>query len=95
MSITANYGQTIPDITVQGTGDISQMVVVAALNNYSLTDDLMPGAQLAVPPYDPSLKKVVNYFSIPANFPASGVSAAQQVSDGIGYWLIGLDFQIS
>jgi hypothetical protein len=95
MSIAVNYGQTILDVTVQGTGDISQMLVVAALNELSLTDELVPGATLEVPTYDPSLKKTVNYFSVPANFPASGISAIQQVSDGIGFWYIGLDFQVS
>lgn len=95
MNITVNYGQTTLDVTVQGTGDISQMMVVVALNGLSLTDDLIPGATLVVPAYDPAQKKVVNYFSVPANYPASGLSAIQQTSEGIDYWFIGLDFQIS
>lgn len=96
MKATAKDRQSVIDIAIQTSGDVSAAADVAIDNGISVTDDLALGDILtAVAVVD---KNVVNRYAEKGIIPATAIS--EQDSDnapygGIGYMGVELDFIVS
>lgn len=92
--IVAQAGQTLIDISLQGSGTIENLFALAAANGLSITNDLTAGQDVD---FEPIIKvqKVLDYYAAKNIFPASGLTAAAIIpSGGIGFMIIGTDFII-
>ena len=90
---TATYRQTLLDIAVQHTGNAANAVEIAAENGLSLTGDVEPGTEIALPT-DPD-KAVVNYYSVNGYQPATALGESVVIYGGINYMGIEIDFVVS
>ncbi len=86
-------GQTFPDLAVQHCGNVAAWVEIANLNGFGMTEELAPGSVLKLP--DPSDKRVVASFKANGLRPAAGdVGNFIGFTEGIGFWAIGVDFEV-
>ena len=86
-------GQTLLDVAIQATGDAEQTKVIAANMDYSITEKLVSGQQVATPTAAINKGDVVEIMNKGYNIPASDDNA--EIKQGIGFWRIGIDFKIS
>lgn len=90
-------GQSIFDVALQHCGTIEAAFDIAQQNGLSLTDDLTVGQELITPAViNP---KVVQYYAANLVQPATGIGTEEinevlGVGEGIGWWRVGVDFQI-
>ncbi len=85
-------GQTLLDICIQETGDVSRLKEIADMNNIDITADLEAGQVLLVPTDVATEKKrIVNYFRNPEKKPSTGVLPDDE---GVDFWGIEDDFII-
>ena len=93
-TITVNEGQTLLDIALQGTGDLTRVFEVAALNGVDITDDLPIGGMIQSP--DPAVDKsyLVDLFAVVYQKPKSADNEVARTNgrEGIGFWAIAVDF---
>ncbi|MBV6442761.1 MAG: hypothetical protein EPGJADBJ_04485 [Saprospiraceae bacterium] len=83
-------GQTLPDIAVQYCGNMSAFPAIAALNGLNLTDEIVAGATLKLPPV---VDKRAAYILSGGYFPAAGRTLTQIGGlEGVDYWGIEFDF---
>ncbi len=89
--MTVKQGQSLPDITLQMTGSIEDMIEMAIAMGIALTDELTVGTD--VPEIEVSEALIVTNMENNGVVPASAISTAtdKQVA-GIGYWIVGTDF---
>ncbi|RXK57576.1 LysM peptidoglycan-binding domain-containing protein [Lacibacter luteus] len=90
--------QTVSDLAVQYLGDAERVVELAALNNISTTEMLIPGQMIKMPVADIQKQRIVTVFNNPATAPASYYQETNdqgEVLEGIGYWIIQDDFKVS
>jgi len=93
MEIVVDQGQSLFDVAVQHCGSTSAVFDIAVLNGLSITDKLLPGTTLLIPaPVDSGL---VQYVLINGFIPATDLTEAGEIPDGIDYWAIGIDFIVS
>ncbi len=96
--IKTGEGQTLLDIAMQYTGDVSRAVEIAHLNGLQLTDDLEAGMELQVPEAAIDKQYIAEAFAENDLHPASGETelpnADDEVLEGIDYWTIEDDFII-
>ena len=89
-------GQTLLDITLQGTGDLTRVFEIAALNSVDITDDLSIGSNLVIP--EPAIDKMylVDLFAPVYRKPKSADTETDQIKgrDGISFWIIENDFVV-
>lgn len=92
MTATALAGQSLWDMALQHCGSADAAFAIARMNNVNLTDSPTPGTVLALPAV--TNKKVVKYYADNGIMPASGASTSSATGDGIGYWVIGANFEV-
>lgn len=94
---TVQQGQNLMDVAIEKCGTAAALFELALLNGYSITEDVLVGTELDLPP-------VVNigvaqYFADKQIVPASGELNNKQLEilepQGIGHWRIGLNFKVS
>lgn len=88
---TVRLGQTLEDIAVQYLGSDESVFALAQLNGLDLTATLSVGQVLRLP--DVADRRVRKVFSDEGYQPAVGVIDEQP--SGVGFWGIGVDFQVS
>jgi hypothetical protein len=84
--------QNLLDIALQYCGDFASAIEIARLNGLSLTDDIDPGTELALP--DVADTRTV------ANFKSLGIAPATAIQEGdlptgLGYLIIGESFMVN
>lgn len=93
-TIKAGEGQTLIDIAMQYMGNSKRAMELSALNELSLTADLLPGQLIKVLSPAVEDKKKVDEFTKWKLCPASGDQTVIK-PEGIGFWIIGIDFKVS
>lgn len=95
-TITVLHNQSLLDIAIQHTGDVTNAFALAVANGISVTDDLQPGADLVIPDDITTDADILNYYSAKGLQPATGItnngSHVVEELDGIGYWIINRTF---
>lgn len=84
--------QTLADFAVQWTGSVQGWVQVAILNEYSLTDDVPGGTQLQTGDVI-DLKQ--STYTTGEEIATNGRQTGPVQLEGIGVWIINLDFKVS
>lgn len=91
--------QSILDIAVQHTGDVSNAFLIAKENSLAVSDYLVPGYELIIPNGVPFNRDILNYYNAKQIKPATAIT---EISDenppqlgGIGYMQIGSNFIVS
>lgn len=95
-STKVSEGQTLLDIALQATGDLTRVFEIAGLNGIDITTDLTIGSTLTVP--EPVIDKayLVDLFAVVYRKPKSADSDTEQIKgrEGIGFWIIENDFVV-
>jgi hypothetical protein len=79
---------------IQHFGNIGNLFEFTALNNLSITDDLVYGSEVEIG--EPTNNEVIETYIEKNIIPATYLDREQQiVPEGIGYWIIGIDFKAS
>jgi hypothetical protein len=95
-STKVSEGQTLLDIALQATGDLTRVFEIAGLNGIDITTDLTIGSTLVVP--EPLIDKtyLVDLFTPVYRKPKSADNDIGQTKgrEGIGFWIIGDDFVV-
>jgi len=87
MEVIVLHNQSLADIAVTYCGNYDAIYEVAYLNSLSITDELIPGQKIQVPPaYD---ENIVNYFKANKNQPATR-ERKDRSADNINYVLPGI-----
>lgn len=88
--------QTLHDLAVQETGNISTVFEIAEANGLSVSDVLMPGMKLIIPSGLNINEDIKDFFQNNQQFPANGWSEEERDEaerfDGIDFWIIEEDF---
>lgn len=84
-------GQTLLDVAMQQSGDATAAAALAIANEMSVTEKLAIGTELQN--VDVMNSAVVDVFATQKINPAS--DDTYEILEGIGYWRIGIDFEIS
>jgi hypothetical protein len=90
--VAVRPGQNIIDIAVQEHGSIEGIKNIRELNAFSFTQDINPSDKVKVS--DPINKNVQQHLKLYPKI-ASGNDYSDKISEGIGYWSIEGDFEIS
>lgn len=92
-NISVSPGQNIVDIAIQEYGSIEGIKDIRELNDFSFTQDIVPGQKLNVSG-NPVNRNVQQYLKL---YPkqACGNDYSDKILEGIEYWAIGVDFIIS
>ena len=100
MTITVLHNQSLLDLALQHTGTIESIFELAGLNGKSITDDMVAGAPLNVPPLSAGArnKDILAYYMAKNIQPATAFTKEdKQVLErleGISIWAINLDFVV-
>ena len=87
-------GQTLVDIAMQELGDASRLFELAELNGLLPSDNIVAGQSILVPDLEVNKAKTVNLLQV--NQPATYSYSEEVVPlEGVDYWGIGFDFEIS
>ena len=84
--------QTLLDVTLNETGSINNLMLIADANNLSICDMPLVGSSPIVPLGISNNKNTISYLQ------HNNISIATRgalFKNGIGYWRIGIDFIIS
>ena len=101
MTITVLHNQSLLDLALQHLGTIESIFELAILNEKSVTDDMVAGAPLNVPPFSAGArnKDILAYYTAKKIQPATAFTKSdKQVFErleGISIWAINLDFIVS
>lgn len=101
MTITVLHNQSLLDLALQHTGTIESVFELAVLNEKSVTDDMVAGASLNVPPLSEGArnKDILAYYTAKNLQPATAFTKADEEVferlEGISIWAINLDFAIT
>ena len=101
MTITVLHNQSLLDLALQHTGTIESIFELAVLNEKSVTDDMVAGASLNVPPLSEGArnKDILAYYTAKKLQPATAFTKADEEVfkrlEGISIWAINLDFVVS
>jgi hypothetical protein len=87
--------QTFFDLSVEQTGSVLSVFEMALTSGKSITDDLAPGEQIIIPETRYYIKDIVDYFK-GKNYKIAtyGTLDDYQSFEGIGFWIINLNFQV-
>lgn len=97
MEVTMN-GQNLLDIAIQATGDAGEALALALANGLCLTDDLTVGQTIDVPDGMEGDANTRAYYRAKDLHPATGVTVENESVasfEGIEYWAVEYDFEIS
>lgn len=92
--INAGEGQTLLDIAIQYCGNVEVAIFLSELNGISITKELAIGEEIFVPAVLVEDRKVVSVFADKNLIPASDDSY-EPIQEGIGFWMVNLDFKVS
>lgn len=101
MTVTALNNQSLLDLALQHTGTIESIFELAVLNEKSVTDDMVAGASLNVPPLSGGARNgdILAYYTAKNLQPATAFTKADEEVferlEGISIWAINLDFVVS
>ena len=89
--------QSLLDIAIQHTGAVESVFAIAVANGLSLTDDLLAGTEIKLPDSVNKDSDVLNYYTAKRLQPATAVILLPEAErlEGIGYWVIQIDFKVS
>ena len=100
MTVTALNNQSLLDLALQHTGTIESIFELAVLNEKNVTDDMVAGSSLNVPPLLEGArnKDILSYYTAKKIQPATAFTKEdEQVFErleGISIWAINLDFAV-
>lgn len=89
-SVKVCNNQSLFDIAIQKCGSIEAAYDIAILNGLSITDELTAGQVLNLPTVVNS--NIADYYESKGIAPATAVTAADLIFEGIDYWGIDVDF---
>ena len=97
--IKAGLQQSVFDIALQYHGTVNTVFDIANYNDIGLDTILTDGQELYIEEIDnvdvqDKNINVVTYYSRNGIKPATGVSAGSTTGTGIGYWTVGLDYEV-
>ncbi|MBU2923062.1 hypothetical protein KO504_17060 [Winogradskyella psychrotolerans] len=67
--------QSVLDLSIQEFGNIEGLMALAIVNDYSITQDLVPGTNFEVPDYDTDTPDIQRYYSTRDKHPATALQA--------------------
>jgi hypothetical protein len=97
--VTVINKQSFFDLALQLTGDIGNALEIAQLNDRSISDELHPGEEIQYN-YDlPTSKEIFKYYQSYKIIPATALSKEEhdmiRGCQGVGCWIIDLNFSVS
>lgn len=93
MKVTVLQDQSLWDIAIQTTGDVSGIFAIAELNDLEITEQLKPGQILIVPDRAEN-DRVVKIYKADKLIPATEIDR-NFIVEGIEIWGIEIDFEVS
>jgi hypothetical protein len=95
MEVKVLNGQSLFDLAIQAAGSVEAVFDIAAANGVSITDELQPGTILVIPAV--SNRQVADYYRSNSIRPATTLGAhdVEFITEGINYWRIEYDFEVS
>ena len=97
MTATALDNQSLFDIATRNCGGVEAAIILASVNDLSLTDSLPAGLILGVG--DVLDKDIAEYYASKNIYPETAISAqdeSQTIADeGIEFWAVEFDFMVS
>ena len=98
MTATVQHNQSLLDIALQHCGTLEAAVGIAQLNGLSLTQDLEPGQQLALPAVTD--RQTVARFAAAKHSPATAITQPDAITaiesgEGIDFWTLETDFTVA
>lgn len=98
MTITALHNQSLLDLALQHTGTIESVFELAGANALNVTDEVVAGDSLMIPPEVPLNRDILAYYTAKSLQPATSLTQADwkvfERIEGISIWAIGLDFVV-
>lgn len=97
MNIKVLANQSVYDLAIQATGDVANVMIIASVNDISVTDELKAGDVLLIPDTVTPLRAVLGYYTARQLKPATGLMSEAGVpqDEGIEFWYIEQDFVVS
>lgn len=99
MEITILHNQSLFDIAIQHTADVTNAFLIAVANGICVTDYLSPGTGLIIPTNVVIDKDILNYYNAKGIQPATAYNYVTgeipERLEGIGYWSITTEFIIN
>lgn len=97
MTIIVRHNQSLFDLSVQYTGDASNVFLIALENNMAVSDLLVPGNKITIPSTVSVNTEIYDYFTNKNIKPATGFTADNEepVLEGIGIWILGINLKVS
>ncbi|WP_234111688.1 hypothetical protein [Chryseobacterium sp. R2A-55] len=99
MKVEVLERQSILDIAVQHTGDVSNAFLIAKENSLAVSDYLVPGYELTIPNGLPFNRDILNYYNAKQINPATAITEINDEDPpqlgGIGYMQIGSNFIVN
>lgn len=97
---TVLHNQTLFDFTIQHTGNVRNIFLIAKTNNLAISDELIPGSDLIIPDEIESNDDVLRHYENKVIQPATAITnilndTEEPQLEGIGYWIIGDDNIVS
>jgi len=93
MQITSKQGQWLGDISVREAGSIEAVIEMAITKDVSITDKPVVGSPWQTP--TPANRRVMNYYSANAIYPATSMESGAGGFGGIGYMAVEISFIVS
>jgi hypothetical protein len=95
MEVRVLNGQSLFDIAIQAAGSVEAAFDIALANGIGITDDLPAGTVLVIPAV--LNRRVVDYYRTNDIKPATALGAqdVEFVMEGINYWRLEYDFEVS
>jgi hypothetical protein len=95
MEVKVLNGQSLFDIAIQAAGSVEAAFDIALANGIGITDDLPAGTVLVIPAV--LNRRVADYYRANDIKPATalGTQDVEFVMEGINYWRLEYDFEVS
>ncbi len=101
MKVTVLHNQSLLDISIQHTGNVTNAFEIAKANSLAISDELSSGTELIIPESVVSNSDILNYYTSKAIQPATAITnfigdgSPEPHPEGIGYWIIADDNIVS
>ncbi|MFW2137096.1 hypothetical protein ACK2M7_12595 [Chryseobacterium sp. TY4] len=99
MEITILHNQSLFDVAIQHTGNVTNAFAIAAANGLSVTALLASGAVINLPDAVEMNNDLYGFYTAKKIQPATAWTGetdnGEQELEGIGYWIINKNFKVS
>ncbi|CAA0153128.1 conserved hypothetical protein [Tenacibaculum maritimum] len=97
--VTVLNRQTFFDLSLVFSGKRDNAFLIAKANQKNPSNEIAPGSEIMIPESVIKDREVLEYYNIKNVLPATGLTANQEDiitgCEGIGCWVIGIDFKVS